>query len=200
MNVNLEVVTTGPVSRTGVLDRRLPAPLDIAHALDLVVAAADHCGHDDGLQPRSRSNIGGGMTGYAHSGEPRGIVGHALSIANVGVADLESMRDQSLRQLYRDGRLPIPITLGALVVLDAAQRSQDRGHQPDEVLDDAASAAARFLDLVSVLPAASGQVRSVLARPRGGRLRLGGRTSSLRNPTSRWGLLKESSCRFTRAI
>ncbi len=78
-----------------------------------------------------------------------------LSMANVAVTDLESMCDHSLRELYRDGRLPIPITPGALIVLDAAQCSQDRGHQCEAVLDDATAAAARFLDVVSVLPALS---------------------------------------------
>jgi hypothetical protein len=57
-----------------------------------------------------------------------------------------------VRDLYRDGRLPIPITLGALIVFDAAQRSQERGRRWGDVLDDAIAAAARFLDLVSVVP------------------------------------------------
>jgi hypothetical protein len=51
--------------------------------------------------------------------------------------------------------MPIPITLGTLIVLDAAQRNQDRGRHGDEVLDDAMAAAARFLDLVSLLPSVS---------------------------------------------
>lgn len=61
------------------------------------------------------------------------------------------MRDQPVRDLYRDGGLPIPITLGALIVLDAAQRSQDRGRRWGDVLDDAITAAAKFLDLVTIV-------------------------------------------------
>jgi hypothetical protein len=73
-------------------------------------------------------------------------------LAHVRVQDLESMCDQPLRDLYRDDRLPTPITLGALIVLDAAQRSEGRGRRWGDVLDDATAAVARFLDLVSVVP------------------------------------------------
>jgi hypothetical protein len=62
------------------------------------------------------------------------------------------MCDQPLRDLYRDDRLPTPITLGALIVLDAGQRSEGRGRPWGDVLDDATAAVARFLDLVSVVP------------------------------------------------
>ena len=74
------------------------------------------------------------------------------------------MRGQPMRALYRDGRMPIPVTLGALIVLDAAQRSQDRGSRREEILDDATSAAARFLDLVSVLPDVARRPRSCAIR------------------------------------
>jgi hypothetical protein len=129
------------------------APLDIADAMDLLASAANDASRDFAVQPVSRSDVGDGPNRYAFDGEPRGTIGHALSMANVAVDDLESMRDHSLRDLYRDGRKPIPITLGALIVLDAAQRSQDHGRQWDDVLDDATAAAARFLDLASLLPA-----------------------------------------------
>jgi hypothetical protein len=188
MNVNLE-------------DGELLATLHVADALDLVAGAANYSRCDDRLQRASSSDIDDADTRYAYFGAPRGIVGHALSIANVGVADLESMRDQSLRQLYRDGRLPIPITLGALIVLDAAQRSQDRGRQPDEVLDDATAAAARFLDLVSVLPVVwPSPVGAGPARAAAGCDSADVRPHFISRP--RWEACspKESSCRFTRAI
>lgn len=60
------------------------------------------------------------------------------------------MRDRPVWDLYRDGGLPIPITLGALIVFDAAERSQDRGRRWGDVLDDAITAA-KFLDLVTVV-------------------------------------------------
>jgi hypothetical protein len=112
-------------NQLGVRGDGVRARLDIADALDLVAAGAR---------------------------EPCGIVAFALSMAGVADADLDSIRDRSLRQLYRDGELPIPVTLGALIVLDAAQRSQGRGRAADKVLDDAAAAASRFLDLAPVLP------------------------------------------------
>src|SRR5262249_16351250 len=55
-------------------------------------------------------------------------------------------------QLYVQGRLPLRLTLGGLVVLDAAQRAQDRGYAPGDARDYAIDVAARFVDL---LPAAA---------------------------------------------
>jgi hypothetical protein len=117
--------------------------IDIGDALDLLARAANEGG---------RGYAGSQARLYALNGEPKSIVGHALLLANVDADDLEVMRGHWVRDLYREARLPVDLTLGALIVLDAAQRSEDLGSCGDEVLDDATAAAARFLDLISVVP------------------------------------------------
>jgi hypothetical protein len=79
---------------------------------------------------------------------PDCIVGQALALANVGARELEAMNDDSMRDLYLRGRLPVVLTLGAMVVFDAAQQNQDRGYRWGDVLAYATRAAANFLDLV----------------------------------------------------
>jgi hypothetical protein len=141
---------TEPSNVVALSNHREVAQLDIMDALDLLATAVIDRGDDFASTPNSGPNITNRHR-YAIFDEPRCIVGYALSLANVTVEDLRSMRDQPVRDLYRDGGLPIPITLGALIVLDAAQRSQDRGRRWGDVLDDAVTAAAKFLDLVTVV-------------------------------------------------
>jgi len=85
---------------------------------------------------------------YDVNGRPAGIVGTVLLLAQVRPDRFEMIRECGVSELYREGRLPVPLTLGALAVLDAAQRSQDRGHRLGEVLEHACSAADRFLDML----------------------------------------------------
>jgi hypothetical protein len=120
--------------------------IDIGDALDLLARAVNE---------DSRSHAGRQARLYALHGEPQSVVGHALFRANVAADDLEAMRGHRVRDLYREARLPVDLTLGALIVLDAAQRSEDLGSCGDDVLDDATDAAARFLDLISVVPEVS---------------------------------------------
>jgi hypothetical protein len=157
-------MTTNPSPAVGFGHAAL-APIDIADAMDLLATAANDPSRNCGLQPAASPDDRCRSSRYASDGRPHGLIGQALSTAEVAVADLESMGDRSLRDLYRDNRLPIAITLGALIVLDAAQRSQERGHQLDDVLDDATAAAARFLDLVAVLPALARHAEPAVARP-----------------------------------
>jgi hypothetical protein len=117
--------------------------IDIGDALDLLARAANEGG---------RGYAGSQARLYALNGEPKSIVGHALLLANVDADDLEVMRGHRVRDLYREARLPVDLTLGALIVLDATQRSDDGGSCWDDVLDDATAAAARFLELISVVP------------------------------------------------
>jgi hypothetical protein len=140
------MTTNAQADRVGATHSGVLAPLGIADAVDLLAGVVNDPGQHVGSTGTNR---------YTSGGEPCGVVGYALSKANVAIADLEAMGGQPLRDLYRQERMPIPITLGALIVLDAAQRSQDRGRHGDEVLDDALAIAARFLDLVSVLPSVS---------------------------------------------
>jgi hypothetical protein len=78
---------------------------------------------------------------------PDCVVGQALAFANISVRDLEEMGADGVRDLYLRGELPITLTLGALAVFDAAQRSQDRGCRRGDVLEYATDAAVNFLDL-----------------------------------------------------
>jgi hypothetical protein len=123
-------------------------PLDLADVLDLLAAAVDQRGSACVLESLPAAGMPQRIHRYASAGQPQGIVGHAFSLTGVTGEDLELMRDESLRDLYREGRLPIEITLGALIVLDAAQRSEARGRCWGEVLDDAVSAIAKLLGLV----------------------------------------------------
>jgi hypothetical protein len=142
-------MTMNARAAVGAIDRSALAPIDIADAMDLLAAAASDPSRNCGFRPVPGPDDGDRRSRYASDGAPHGIIGHALSTANVAAADLESMGDRSLRDLYRDGRLPIAITFGALIVLDAAQRSQERGRELDDVLNNVTAAAARFLDLAA---------------------------------------------------
>lgn len=122
--------------------------IDIGDALDLLTSVVNEGGSDSARCQALR----------ATHGESRSIVWHALSHANVTVEDVEAMRGHRLRDLYRDARLPVALTLGALIVLDAAQQSEDHGSCADDALDDATGAAARFLDLVALVPAVTGHL------------------------------------------
>jgi hypothetical protein len=119
--------------------------IDISRALDLLEMAAKERGEDFVFPPVPISDQ---TCLYATRDGPQCIVGHALSLADVGPGQLEPMRAHGIRELYRQGRLPVTLTLGALAVLDAAQHSQDRGYAWGDVLDYAADAAVRFLDLL----------------------------------------------------
>jgi hypothetical protein len=144
-------MTLNAISEIGTSNLEELERLDLADAFDLLAAVTSDRDFDFAFRPVPGPQLQSANL-YALDGEPHGVVGHALSLAYVSIDDLESMRGWSVRDLYRDGRLPIPITLGALIVFDAAQRSQERGRRWGDVLDDAIAAAARFLDLVSVVP------------------------------------------------
>jgi hypothetical protein len=126
--------------------------IDVGIALDLLARVVDDCGEDFTSTPVAGPSHPRRGYVYALDGRPQCIVGHALARASVDVAQLEQMRDEHLRDLYRDGRLPVKLSLGALTALDAAQRSQDRGLTWGAALEDATAAAARYFDLVSAVP------------------------------------------------
>jgi hypothetical protein len=122
--------------------------IDIDTALELLAAAVEHRGADHVYQPVWVDEPRYLTCRYANRGAPDCIVGHALFLADVGVDCLEAMNDNGLRELYVRGELPVGLTLGALAVLDAAQRSQDRGCRWGDVLTDATATAVKFLDLL----------------------------------------------------
>jgi hypothetical protein len=75
-------------------------------------------------------------------------VDRALSLAGVSEDGLEIVGAGGLRELHARGALPVRLSLGAVVVLDAAYRTEQDSHTDDKVLDHAVSAANRFIDLI----------------------------------------------------
>jgi hypothetical protein len=125
-------------------DRRTALPLiDIGRALDLLAMAVKHRGayfvYVAAQDQRCLYTAGGG---------PQCRVGRALSLAGIDDDELEMLGHRGVRDLYREGLLPAQLTLGALAVLDAAQRGQDRGYTWGEALEFATGVADRFLDLI----------------------------------------------------
>jgi hypothetical protein len=119
--------------------------IDIGRALDLLDAAVDAYGASFVYPPvddPERDCL------YRFDDGPLTIAAHALRLVGVRDADLERLRHQPLRELHAQGSLPVRLSLGAAVVLDAAQRSQDRGRSCGEALEDAAKVAQRYIALL----------------------------------------------------
>jgi hypothetical protein len=138
--------------------------IDIGRALDLLAAAVKEGGEYfvyASVVGRTRTCL------YSARGGPPCLVGHALSLANVGDDDLAALGDRGVRELYGQGRLPVRLTIGALVVLDAAQRAQDRGYAWGDALEHAGGVAAQYLDLV---PDVSSRCAARTLHPTGTRL------------------------------
>lgn len=124
--------------------------IDMFRALELLAIAVRQQADEDIEHPVAPSRKPGNSSclGTACDG-PHCLVGHALSSEQLGEESLEALRcGHSVRKLYTQGRLSVRLTLGALVVLDTAQRSEERGLRWSEALDHATAAAARFLDLI----------------------------------------------------
>jgi hypothetical protein len=119
--------------------------IDIGSALDLLATAVKQRG-EYFVYPLVP--VGRRTCMYASRGGPRCMVGHALSLAQVSDDALEALHDRGVRELYAEGRLPVRLTLGALAVFDAAQRTQDRGYAWGDALDYASLVALRFLDVL----------------------------------------------------
>jgi hypothetical protein len=126
--------------------------IDVGTALDLLARVVNSCGDEFTDTPVAEPSHEDRGCRYAFDGKPQCMVGHALARAGVHVEQLEAMGDNRLRDLHREGRLPVMLTLGGLVAFDAAQQSQARGRSCSAALDDAAAAVARYLDLVGVVP------------------------------------------------
>lgn len=146
------MTATAPSTMTAQLVDERAHVIDVGTALDLLTRVVNDHGEGFTYAPVADPSHQHRGYVYAFDGGPQCIVGHALVRAGVDVARLEEMRDEHLRDLYRHGRLPVMLSLGALIALDAAQRSQDRGRTWGAALDDATAAAARYFDLVAVVP------------------------------------------------
>jgi hypothetical protein len=145
MGVHRSTGTVAPAARAE------PGPatlIDLGVALDLLATAVRFRGADFVGRPRC-VEVPSHRTGrYANDGAPDCIVGHVLAQAGVELSALEALSNDGVDEHYAAGRLPCPVTLGALAVLRAAQRSQDRGCRWGDVLDHATRAAYKILDLV----------------------------------------------------
>src|SRR4051794_6220385 len=77
------------------------------------------------------------------------LVGPALRAAGLEPVDLDALRPcGGHRSGGRRGQPPIQLTLGALAVLRAAQRAEERGFSRGDALADVNAVASRYLDLV----------------------------------------------------
>jgi succinate dehydrogenase/fumarate reductase flavoprotein subunit len=122
--------------------------IDIGLALDLLAAVVRNRGTDFVRQPMGVEEPRKFTCRYANGGTPNCIVGQVLAHVGIDVPALEALGEDGVGDLYAAGRLPCRVTLGAVAVLRAAQRCQDRGCRWGEVLDDAVHAALRILDLL----------------------------------------------------
>jgi hypothetical protein len=125
----------------GASDGLHAGPIDVGSALHLLEIAVNERDADFVYSPVWIAEYRYLTCLYAYRGAPHCIVGHALSLAGVGIDDLEAMRDHGVRELYEEGRIPVTLTLGAVAVLDAAQQEQDRGATWGDVLDYATTIA-----------------------------------------------------------
>jgi hypothetical protein len=117
--------------------------IDLGRALDLLTAAVMQRGESFVfVAGRHQSCL------YRAAGGPQCLVGRCLSLAGVEDEYLDALAGHAVRELYRRGTLPVQLTLGALVLFDAAQRGQDRGYAWGEALEYAVGVAERFLDLL----------------------------------------------------
>jgi hypothetical protein len=105
--------------------------LDLGTALRLLTVAV----HEPGVDAVPRPDA------------PR-IVDRVLAYTGGGEAAVTATGDDDVGELYAAGRLPVACTLGALLVLRAAQQAEDRGRCGSDVLASATAAAIRALDLV----------------------------------------------------
>jgi hypothetical protein len=122
--------------------------IDIGTALDLLTAVVSLRGARcaDGAVSAGPPSSASGW--YAYRGAPDCIVGHVFALVGVGVEQLEGLGTGPIRQLHAEGRLPVRLTLGALAVLDVAQRRQGRDYAWTDALADAMTVARRYVELI----------------------------------------------------
>lgn len=149
------------MGRESSLEVEVTPLIGICRALDLLATAAELARATSTYPPAPvRASVQVPSLGQACRGSPC-LVRFALSLEQVGEDVLAALRDHRVRDLYALGRLSDRLTLGAMIVLDAAQQSEESGHTWGEALDDATGTAGRFLDLIPdrlFATAADGQV------------------------------------------
>lgn len=123
--------------------------IDIVAAWDLLTVAATSLSAVD--EPTPATDPSGPLDFYAHDGTPRGVVGRTFALAGVPVCELEALGCEPVVDLYRQGRLPLQVTMGALALLHAAQQRDRQGGTWRDVLAHVENVGARYVDLVSDL-------------------------------------------------
>jgi hypothetical protein len=82
-------------------------------------------------------------------GEPGTIVSDCLQLAGVDRSIAGGVQRHRVRMLYASQSMPIRVTLGAAVALDAAQRSEWLGLPNEEVLANAIRMSSRLPSMIS---------------------------------------------------
>lgn len=136
-------------------ERRPPTPspdfsLDLGCALDLLAETVQERGAGFAYQPVWMQNQRYLTRVYANDRVASRFVGEVLLRAGAMVAQLESLRDDDIRELYPEGKPPIRLSLGTVKVLHRAQESHRRGMPWERFLADAQAAAYSFLDQISL--------------------------------------------------
>lgn len=91
---------------------------------------------------------GGRTVGAVHGG----IVAAALCCAGLADSELGCVRQYELRTLWVRGQLPLPMTLGAVAVLNRAQSAQRAGLTWSLAVDHAARSAELLCGLLPLRP------------------------------------------------
>jgi hypothetical protein len=142
---------------------RKPLPvIDIGYALDLLAEAVKSRGQGYAYFPVWNTEANDATCLYARNEPLNCIVGEALAHAGARVEKLEGLCAHGIRDLHRDGRLAVTLTLGALVVLHTAQQSEESGSPWGGALEDATIAAVKFLELLTDAVVAASIPRSGL--------------------------------------
>lgn len=132
-------VRSGAANRPGTQANQ---PIDAADMLDLLGAAIER----DALCTTAAPPDAELAIGYTPG---RSLVGHALSEAGIPATVLEKIGGTSIRDLWREDRLPVPMTLVAVLVLHRAQVAADSGAPWISAYEHAWQAALRLVHLVA---------------------------------------------------
>ncbi|MDT4903312.1 MAG: hypothetical protein QOH52_1328 [Pseudonocardiales bacterium] len=122
--------------------------IDVVQALDLLEQCVSERGCGYVYAPKWSARDGYSTCQYVHNGKPDCIIGLAFAKSGVPVETLQTLSGDRLAGLHSEHRLPIHLTLGALVVFRAAQRAQDQGLSWGVALRQATLIAGRYFDLI----------------------------------------------------
>jgi len=116
--------------------------LAIGDVLDLLEYVVDEAGED---------HVSGCYYISPLNGQPACIVGRVMHIAGTPTEELRSWQGFPINEVFEDDMMKeVKLTMGAMLVLRAAQNSQDNGLKRDwgTALEAAVKAAGRYMTLV----------------------------------------------------